>query len=293
MVTMGNADWQRRQEADDEALARQLQAQEQQMVSMQPMSPAVQQGYQPGAVQGQPVQGTVIQGMAMPGQGTVLGQPYPGPVAYGMGGVPPMAYGQGMVVMDPMSGAAAVMQGPPLTEEELLVLNYRFSMTCFASIDAIFTSLNVTAAIRDLLFPVEAAVDRDENRNGLFGSEGSTQGDTNFLGFEVSPEVSKYIGLAGLIFLIGPICGLIGARTLKRGLVGVYFVFCAGKTTFKILMAVLTIHWWIIIVALIQVWITKIVFTFWKALGQVGEARLQQLMEPQIFQGAPVRRMYW
>merc|ERR1712232_910066 len=43
-------------------------------------------------------------------------------------------------------------------------------------------------------------------------------------------------GLVGLTFLLGPICGFIGARKLKRGLIVVYLAFCLMKTVFELVI---------------------------------------------------------
>merc|ERR1719414_1161876 len=62
-----------------------------------------------------------------------------------------------------------------------------------------------------------------------------------------------YFGLLGLVFIIGPICGIVGARQLKRVLVTVYLGFCMSKLVFDIMAAIfMPLYFWYIIFALIQ-----------------------------------------
>merc|ERR1719282_1523703 len=91
----------------------------------------------------------------------------------------------------------------------------------------------------------------------------------SFFGRKV-PFLSSYFGLLGLIFMIGPICGIIGARSLKRQLVTVYLCFCIAKVLFDFFAAFFTtVFFWYIIFVLIQLWVIKIVLTFWRALGNI------------------------
>merc|ERR1719517_363701 len=86
-------------------------------------------------------------------------------------------------------------------------------------------------------------------------------------------------GLFSLIFLMGPLCGVVGARRLNRPLVGVYLFFCLVKVAYEFFIAVfLALHafagfLWLLVIAFVQLWIIKIVATFWVALGTLNPNR--------------------
>jgi len=151
--------------------------------------------------------------------------------------------------------AVAVVE-PPV--EELIVLNYRMALTCFATIDVITTFLNNISTF--------ASGDGEHAYQRLL------------------------FGLFGLVFLIGPICGIIGARRLNRSLVSVYLAFCIVKTCFEVASAIVTLFLWFILLALLQLWITKIVATFWRALGAIPPERRMQLANEKE---ATARMVYW
>jgi len=154
----------------------------------------------------------------------------------------------------PPHGAAVIIS--PLPPAEMIVLNYRLAVSCFAFIDVITTVMNVVTLIRGQIW-----------------------------------------GLFGLILLIGPICGFIGARYMKRNLVAVYAGFCILKVAFEIALAIsvslVASTWaflWMLLIALIQFWIMKIVLTFWQALHRVTPERLKQLLDDP---DPPAEMVYW
>lgn len=142
-----------------------------------------------------------------------------------------------------------------LPVEELVVLNYATALTCFAALDFGMTLLNVLSVF--------------------------------LLGPHHHP---RYWSLFGLLFLIGPICGLAGSRMLNRSLIFVYLVFCVLKTSWIVYQAVASLFLWPILLALVQIWVTKIVCTFWIALGAVTPQRRAQILQEKA---APAHMVYW
>lgn len=260
----------------DAALARQLQEQERQQVIMaSPVDPSfsasVVQGHRVGeagmptvAVQGNVVQGSVVQGNAVAGQAPAYQESTPV-----VGQALPYQYGLGTPHLYPIP----ITVESVLPHAELIVLRYRFSMTCFASIDAFFTLSLAVSSLFDL-----------RRRHDTSDPEMS-------FGFDAKVD-SKTIGVVALIFMIGPACGLLGARRLDRRLVAVYLVFCVAKMIWETTLAVTTMTWWRLLLALIEMWITKIVFTFWSALRKISAERCKELLDPNV-QTGPISMVYW
>lgn len=203
---------------------------------------------------GAPARPAVVVGSVGPGgPGGPGAAAYGAPVAYGVpvraGGLPP-PYAY------PYSAGIGIVG----TEEEVIVLSYRRALICFATIDAFSTLLNGISSV--------LTVTRYHSRHG---------------------ENRWYIPLIGLIFLIGPLCGIIGAKSLKRGFVGVYLFFCVVKTAFEVALVIVTPYLWFLILALIQMWITKVVFTFWRALGGVPRHQRPALLEKKDM----AHMVYW
>lgn len=260
--------------SEDERLARQLQEQEQHAAYAQGGMPMAG-GAAPVMgmpVQGMPVQGQVVHGQAV--QGTAVpGQPMPG-----QPGTMPMTYG----MVQPGGNVVYVTElgpGPMLSEEEILVLQYRFSMVCFATIDAFFTLLNAVTSLVALTFGEEQQE-----------SEAKKQEDA---AFGMSEESSRYVGLASLIFLAGPVCGYIGAKNLQRNLVAVYVAFCFVKMIWHTIVAFISGHFWLLLVALIQIWITTIVYRFFRALSTIAPDRCKELLDPTMNGTVPRRVVLW
>merc|ERR1719375_2149965 len=177
-------------------------------------------------------------------------------------------YGQGMVIVQ---DSAFAVVGPSLPEHEVIVLNYRFSMKCFAGVDAVFTLLNAVQLVFDLQRKDQGSEDEDTR---------------SVLGFKGIPaKYSLYLGIAGIFFLIGPVCGFVGANKLHLPMVSVYLLFCIVKTIFQVVAAVLTPHFWLLIIAVVQVYISYLVSKFWKALGDVPSERRKELTIPGAVEG--------
>lgn len=165
--------------------------------------------------------------------------------------------------------AAVVVNERELTE--LTVLRYRYSVMCFAFIDMFFISFRIAQVIMD-----SALYDRYDPGKSYF-----------------RPESLWWFGIFGLIFLIGPLCGYIGAKALRRNLVTVYVAFCVCNLCHEISLAVLTARLWLLITAIIQMWITKIVCTFWSALGHIPVDRCAEILKPDYVPNEPIRVVYW
>mmetsp|Transcript_57198 Transcript_57198/g.107293 ORF Transcript_57198/g.107293 Transcript_57198/m.107293 type:complete len:193 (-) Transcript_57198:136-714(-) len=170
---------------------------------------------------------------------------------------------QGIPVGDPQPGivGAPHMHAPAplyvlpggMTPEEILVLNYRVAVMCFATIDLLTTVLNVITAL---------SLDR------------------RWTSWE----------LVLLIYLLGPVCGLIGAKRLNRTLITVYLISCFAKCVTQISLAIYTVWLWHILFAFVQVWVTKIVATFWYCLGMIPYQRRASLLD---IKDVEVRMVYW
>lgn len=249
---------------DDERLARQLQDQELSQVAMVNTVPVT------GVVQGMPVAGQGGNGAQGQGYG---GQAYTGPsgtpTVIGIGQPGSMPYGVAVV--------------PDIPSDESTVLSYRFSLLCFSIIDAVSTMLNAIAAARTFFADGDDAADSDEQQSNVFGN-------TSFV---KNKGLSQTVGLLALIFLVGPICGYMGARSFNRGLVAVYLVFCVAKTIFEAALAFLSPYLWYILIALVQIWVTKIVYTFWSALGRITPEKIVMLRDPNYVHNLPQRYVYW
>jgi len=155
------------------------------------------------------------------------------------------------VVIGAVAVPATVMAVPDLPPEELMVLNYRVGLMCFSMIDLITTVLN---------------------------------------GVSVWAIHSWWVGLLVFLFILGPICGLVGAQRLNRGFIAVYLACCATKAAFQIVYAAITLFLFPILLAVIEVWITKIVASLWLALGKISPERRAALVD---MKEVPVRMVYW
>ena len=164
------------------------------------------------------------------------------------------------------SGGAVIVSVLPL--EELLVLRWRCPLMCFAAIDAFFTLLNlVTSAV---------------NASRLRDVDGEKR-STSWVAFGI-----------GLLFLAGPICGFLGAKRLRTGLVAVYLAFCVVKTALQLMMTFHTDYLWYVylIGALVQFLVTWIVFTFWRALHALSPEQKASLLD-RARGGAAAGVTYW
>mmetsp|Transcript_121373 Transcript_121373/g.288377 ORF Transcript_121373/g.288377 Transcript_121373/m.288377 type:complete len:186 (+) Transcript_121373:68-625(+) len=140
-----------------------------------------------------------------------------------------------------------------LPPEELIILNYRTAVMCFAFINLLVTVMNVITAV---------------------------VWDTRW----------GHWSLILLVFTLGPVSGLIGAKHLNRALVTVYLAFCIFECIVQIALAAWTFWLWTILFAFVQVWVTKIVATFWYYLGKISLDRRSQLLD---LKDVEVRMVYW
>lgn len=99
------------------------------------------------------------------------------------------------------------------------------------------------------------------------------------------------ISFATLVLLTGPICGYVGANILNRTLIGVYLFFCFLELARAIyLMVVFPFLLWLVFSLVFQAWITKIVGTFYVALGAVSPSRRHELLANKEL---PAHMVYW
>ena len=140
-----------------------------------------------------------------------------------------------------------------LPPEEQIIINYRMAVMCFAGLDLMNTSLNVLAA---------------------WALNDKFQWWEPFL----------------LLWIMGPLFGFLGAQRLSRPLTAVYVAFCISKMSFQIVCAIFSLWLWTILFAVVQFWITKIVATFWLALGVASPERRAELLEVKE---VGVQMVYW
>eukprot|EP00438_Fugacium_kawagutii_P005275 Skav234620 [mRNA] locus=scaffold835:70917:71498:+ [translate_table: standard] len=150
------------------------------------------------------------------------------------------------------------LQPPPvpatlLDLDEQAVLNYQMAVFCFAFLDAFSSILNIVAVYSSGL---------KWNCWELFF----------------------------ILLFVGPICGLLGASRLKRSLVAVFVAFCTLKAVVQVMYALYSFHFWTILFALLQCWITKIAATFWWVLGNLTKERRHKVLEVKTWE---VERVYW
>jgi len=257
---------------DDARLARQLQNSE--------MAMAGAYG-QPGmgGMQGQ--QGPVIVNGTI-AQGSPVGGPYGGggpgvPNPYYNPYIQPNPYAPQAVPVGATMGAPGhmmAMQQLDVNDKEITVLRYRCSIMCFACIDFVATMFEAF-----YLFSAES--------DGESGSTFGTQKNDS-IGLDRS-----VMGILQLLLLIGPISGYYGAKLLKKAPLGIYLGFCIIKATFSVMLAVLYFYFWYMLGALIQLYITKIVFSCYQALASITPQRASDLLHPEFVVGRPVGTAYW
>mmetsp|Transcript_78367 Transcript_78367/g.212085 ORF Transcript_78367/g.212085 Transcript_78367/m.212085 type:complete len:216 (+) Transcript_78367:74-721(+) len=165
------------------------------------------------------------------------------------------------------TGPVFVEAIPDLPTDELIVLSLRYTVMCFGLIDF------VLQLVRDVVFWAGFIQCR---RGGCDAIEGIPLWT---------------VGLIQAALIIGPLCGIIGARRLQRGPVSVYLCFCIFSLVSQ--MFVLTSYLWFVIFLIVQVWITWIVCKFWSALGTIPRDRVLQMRDPDYLEKAPVRIVYW
>lgn len=156
---------------------------------------------------------------------------------------------------------------PELKDEEVHVLNYRLTIMCLSIIDACATLATAVESCYVTLI--------DE----LLNDDSSSYPWTGIM------------GILGIIFLIGPACGWIGAKRLNRNLVTVYFTFTAARLVFQVMLVAFTFNLLYIMLFLLQVYVTKLVATFWAALKTTSREICQEVLKNNS--GRRLRMMYW
>merc|ERR1719183_211010 len=150
--------------------------------------------------------------------------------------------------------ATIVVISLDLKEEDLRVLNYSKAMMYFAILDICTTFLQ----------PLTLTLSKYENLT---------------------------LALTGLVFLLGPMAGLMGVRMLNRSLMAAYAMFCALKLSYQIFLSCLMQFVWLVPLIILQIWISRIAFAFWQSLNQVPSARCNELRH--VDARGDVRLVFW
>lgn len=165
------------------------------------------------------------------------------------------------------AGPVIVEAIPDLPSDEFVVLSLRYTVMCFGLIDFVIQLL------RAVFFWVDFVQCRREECEAIIGVPLWT------------------LGMIQIALIIGPLCGIIGARRLQRGLVSVYLCFCIVNLFCQ--TVVLAAFLWLLTLLIVQIWITWIVCKFWSALGTIPKCRAAQMRDPDYLEKAPVRLVYW
>ncbi|CAE7604112.1 KIF6 [Symbiodinium necroappetens] len=172
-----------------------------------------------------------------------LGKAEQGEMAAGEGGPHPSAVGA-----PPLTAPTASVSTLPKAWR--VVLNYRRSVMCFAFLNLITIVLGVSFAVNESIrFPGHPS-------------------------WGTSPVI-----VLGVVFMLGPLCGFIGASYLRSGLATVYLGFTCLQTASHIVFAVATLWLSAIFLAFIQCWVMMIVSTFCYSLCMVPLENRGQLLE--------------
>lgn len=96
-------------------------------------------------------------------------------------------------------------------------------------------------------------------------------------------EENRILGLCILVFLLGPAIGMVGAKRLSRCAIASYFVCCIGKIAFVAFFTVRARLLFDGLICLVQIWIAKVIASFWFALGRISrEERVAALTSKTI-----------
>jgi hypothetical protein len=192
------------------------------------------------------------------------------------------------------AGPVIVEAIPDLPSDEFVVLSLRYTVMCSGLVDFVIQFL------RAVFFWVGFVQCRREECEAITGVPLWT------------------LGSIQIALIIGPLCGIIGARRLQRGLVSVYLCFCmfnlfcqpvfgcsgmyhvalaADLWLFKhrsrMYTFVLAADLWFVVTLAVQIWITWIACKFWSALDIIPKDRAVQMRGPGYLEKAPVRIVYW
>lgn len=231
-----------------------------------------------GGVQGQPgatggpfvTNGTIVQGSPVGGPQGVWGPAHG--QGYGYSSYAPQAVPVGATMGVP--GNVVAMQHLDVTDKEITVLRYRCPIMCIACIDCVFILLEA--------FYVCSA-----------GNDGISDSMSGMIKNDSTGMDRSVMGLLQLMLLIGPICGYYGAKLLKRVPLGIYLVFCIVETILSITFAILYLYIWYMLGALIQLYITKIVFSCYRAISSITPQRATEILHPECVVGRPIGRAFW
>mmetsp|Transcript_76277 Transcript_76277/g.202567 ORF Transcript_76277/g.202567 Transcript_76277/m.202567 type:complete len:216 (-) Transcript_76277:56-703(-) len=142
----------------------------------------------------------------------------------------------------PSAATAVVIAGePPMVE--LVVLNYRLAVSCFATVDLILTLVKVVSAVRGF----------DWRLLWLLLLIGP------LCGIASARTLNRGLALVYLVFCFFQVALQIALAVLLSML----------STMFSFL--------WYFFMMMIQVWITKVVCAFWQALGAISPERRKEL----------------
>ena len=154
------------------------------------------------------------------------------------------------VAPDPLTGAQAVYN---LSENEVTLFSYQWTVKILAAIDFVFTLLNLTTFA-----------------SNPHGADSAFWWALTF----------------SLVMLFGPVFGYIGAAYLIEWAVFVYVLFVVIKTVYQVVLFIWYPYFWLMFCAVVQVWILAIVSSFFWALHAVPQARLETIKEDGFFQRA-------
>mmetsp|Transcript_64891 Transcript_64891/g.141417 ORF Transcript_64891/g.141417 Transcript_64891/m.141417 type:complete len:209 (+) Transcript_64891:1-627(+) len=163
---------------------------------------------------------------------------------------------QGVVVGAPVVVSAVApgsgvssQSGVGLAEGEVIMLSMRSAVMCYAVLDAFTTVAELISILLDF----------------------------------------QTYALLLLLLLAGPICGIMGARRLERCWICLYLAFSVVKLASSLALMIFTWYLFYIILALVQLWVTKTILQFWRLLGTIEASRLEELRVER----AQIRFTWW
>ena len=64
----------------------------------------------------------------------------------------------------------------------------------------------------------------------------------------------------------------------------VYLVFSLTKCVYEVVLAFVLPSLWMLLLGLVEIWIAKIIFMLWKAVGMIPPDRIEELLNPSFEQ---------